>query len=243
MTLKSKRTYLALALGTALLSGCSATTDPTVSFKPPKYVEELPSKEDEMSFGNLGSLYGQGDNPLFSDRKAMKVNDIVTIVISETAQATSSSNKELSDDTSIGLGGPSFTYDGHQNKPYTPEWALRNLNNYSKIGASMSSSNSFDGSGDKSRNESFTTTISARIIKVMNNGNYYIEGGREILIDGEKQDIRIAGVIRPYDIGQDNSIDSKYIADAKIFYETEGDLKKTTEKKWGTKLVEAVWPF
>lgn len=51
----------------------------------------------------------------------------------------------------------------------------------------------------------------------MSNGNYFIEGSRELLINGEKQIIQLSGVIRPYDIGQDNTIDSRYIADAKIF--------------------------
>jgi flagellar L-ring protein precursor FlgH len=89
----------------------------------------------------------------------------------------------------------------------------------------------------------FTTTISARVIKILNNGNYFIEGSREMLINGEKQIVQISGVIRPYDIDQTNTISSKYIADAKILYKTEGEIDQNSKKGWGTRLVETIWPF
>ncbi|EQC2553550.1 flagellar basal body L-ring protein FlgH, partial [Campylobacter coli] len=99
------------------------------------------------------------------------------------------------------------------------------------------------GTGTQSRNESFNTTISTRVIKILSNGNYFIEGSRELLINGEKQIIQLSGVIRPYDIGQDNTIDSRYIADAKILYKTEGEVDRSTRKPWGSKVIEAIWPF
>ncbi|MDE7217321.1 MAG: flagellar basal body L-ring protein FlgH, partial [Helicobacter sp.] len=73
--------------------------------------------------------------------------------------------------------------------------------------------------------------------------NYYIEGGREIMVNNEKQHIRISGVIRPYDIGSNNQINSQYIADAKIMYDTQGELRRTTERGWGSKIITALWPF
>lgn len=232
-----------LALPLIFLTGCIGTTEPTMSFTPPKYVEELPSKEEEIDFGKLGSLYGQGEKPLFSDRKAMRVNDIVTVVISENASASSSSDKELDKTNNMTLTGPAFTYNGPTTGTDTVEGLMNNLNKYTSIGATLNNTRAFEGSGTNTRTESFTTTISARIIKVLNNNNYYIEGGREILVDGEKQIIRVAGVIRPDDIDQTNQISSTLIADARIFYETQGDLKQATEKAWGTKVLDTVWPF
>jgi len=117
------------------------------------------------------------------------------------------------------------------------------VNKLGNIGFTAGSKNSFTGTGSSTRNESFATTISARIIKVLNNGNYFIEGSRELLLNGEKQIIQVSGVIRPYDIDQYNNIDSKYIADAKILYKTEGDIDQTTTKPWGSKFMETIWPF
>ncbi|MDL0088222.1 flagellar basal body L-ring protein FlgH [Campylobacter gastrosuis] len=220
------------------MAGCTPSADPHINMKPPAYVEQLPAKEQNSGVTNTGSLYGRGENPLFSDRKAMNVNDIVTIVISETASQTSSGNKNTTKNTTTSLGGGVITAGA------APFSTLANqLNKYANIGFEAGGENSFTGSGSTSRNERFNTTISARIVKILNNGNYFIEGNRELLINGEKQIIQVTGVIRPYDISQTNEIDSKYIADAKILYKTEGDLEKSTKKPWGTRLLEAVWPF
>ncbi len=232
--------FLLVTLVAALYSGCSVA-DPQISFKPPEYVEEMPAREVEESFGNAGSLFGQGDNPLFADRRAMKLNDLVTVIINETASASSSGKKDLSETSSSTMNGPSVTFGGPSQSIGN---AVNKLNNFTSFGLSTGNNNStFAGSGTQQRQESFTTTVSARIIKVMENGNYFIEGGREILINGEKQIMRLTGVIRPYDIGRNNTINSRYIADAKIMYETQGESKKSTEKGWGTKVLESVWPF
>jgi len=58
-----------------------------------------------------------------------------------------------------------------------------------------------------------------------------------MLINGEKQIIEISGVIRPYDIDETNTINSKYIADAKILYKTEGDMTINNKKGWATKII------
>ncbi|MCI6565447.1 flagellar basal body L-ring protein FlgH, partial [Campylobacter sp.] len=117
------------------------------------------------------------------------------------------------------------------------------LNKYSNIGFSAGGESGFSGGGTNTRTETFTTTISARIVKVLSNGNYFIEGSKEILLNNEKQIMQITGVIRPYDISQNNEISSRYVSDAKISYITQGDIAKATNKPWGTKIVETIWPF
>ena len=77
----------------------------------------------------------------------------------------------------------------------------------------------------------------------MSNETYFIDGSREVMIDGEKQIMRLSGVIRADDIGKDNSINSEYMSDAKIIYETQGDIKGASTQGWGSKVLESVWPF
>ena len=89
-----KRGYLLLIAAPLLFTGCTKSLDPQIDFKAPEYVQQMPSKENEQ-FSSLGSLYGKGENPLFSDRKAMNVNDIVTVLINEKASNTSTGNKSL----------------------------------------------------------------------------------------------------------------------------------------------------
>jgi len=216
-----------------LFVGCSThPVDPKIEMKPPVYVEQLPPKIKQQVIVNPGSIFGQGDNPLFSDLKAMNPNDIVTVVISESIAQSSNGQKTISEVNSDKLGAGVFSGVGGSI-----------LDKAGKIGFEAGSTNSYTGGGTNTRNESFTTTISARIIKILNNGNYFIEGNHELLVNGEKQIIQISGVIRPYDIGSQNTIDSKFIADAKIMYKTEGEIDRATEKPWGSKFIGALWPF
>jgi len=224
-----------------IFSGCTAKlTDPEINFKPPKYVEQMPAKEEKQNFNATGSLFGKGDNPLFSDHKAMHVNDIVTIIISETAKSSNTGARTLSKSDSTALGGGTFTTTS--NNSAVNGYANR-LNGLTNVGFNATSNNNFKGQGSATKDASFKTTVSARIIKVLQNGNYFIEGSREILIDNEKQIIQISGVISPFDINQDNNINSSKISDAKILYKTEGDVNRATEQGWGTKIIQSIWPF
>lgn len=223
------------------LSGCTANlTEPEIDFEPPTYVEQMPSQQETQDFVSTGSIFGQGDNPLFSDHKAMHVHDIVTVAISETAQSSNTGAKSLSSTDSSALGGGAFSSTGANS---TVTSAANALNGFSSLGFESDSTSSFDGSGSATKDASFTTTISARIVKILSNGNYFIAGKREILIDDQKQVIQISGVIRPYDIDQDNNIDSSKMSEAKILYKTEGDMDRATKQGWGTKMVQAIWPF
>lgn len=227
-------------LMTLFFTGCSKhIVEPDIDFKAPKYVEEMPSREIEES-ENLGSIYGQGDNPLFSDRKAMKVNDVVTIQIVESASATSTGSKSLAKENNSAMGPGVFSYGGKSPDMKTMQ---NNLNNIAGFGAAWGSSSDFTGTGQNNRNENFRTNITARIVKVINNGNYFVTGKRELLINGEKQIIQISGVIRPDDIDPTNMILSTQIADAKILYKTEGDIDRSTNEGWASKFISAIWPF
>ena len=220
-----------------MLAGCGATTEPEISMKPPAYVEELPPKQSDNVQTTPGSLFGKGDNPLFSDKKAMNVNDLVTVIIQENTTQSTSANRSSSKNNNSNLSGGTVTAGGQLAN------IASNISDYTNIGFQTSSTANYTGTGAQSRNESFNTTVSTRVIKILSNGNYFIEGSRELLINGEKQIIQLSGVIRPYDIGQDNTIDSRYIADAKILYKTEGDVATSTKKPWGTRFFEAIWPF
>ncbi len=234
--------FFTALLSVFILSGCTAKlSDPEINFEPPKYVEQMPPREVEDNFAPTGSIFGQGDNPLFSDHKAMHVNDIVTVVISEAAKSSNTGSKQLSESDDVSLGGGIFSSAGAANS--TVSGGINRINGFSDVGFNSKSTSSYKGQGSAVKNASFTTTISARIVKVLKNGNYFISGKREILVDDQKQIVQITGVIRPYDIDQYNKINSSQVSDAKILYKTEGDMDRATQQGWGTKIIQSVWPF
>ena len=239
---KTILTSFMLYLAILSLSGCTAgLSDPEINFEPPKYVEQMPSREKKQNFASTGSIFGQGENPLFSDHKAMNVNDIVTVVISETAKSSNTGAKQLSESDKATLGGGTFGTSGGANGGMNK--AIAQANGFSDVGFTSNSTSNYKGQGSATKDASFTTTVSARVVKILKNGNYFISGRREILIDDQKQIIQISGVISPYDIDQNNKINSAQMSDAKILYKTEGDVDRATKQGWGTKLIEAIWPF
>ena len=225
------------------LSGCTAgLTEPEINFEPPVYVEQMPAREEKKDYTSTGSIFGQGENPLFSDHKAMNVNDIVTVVISETAKSSHTGSKQLTEDDRSALGGGVFGSASATNGG-APVLLSGGVNSYSDIGYNSKSTSAYSGKGSATKDASFTTTVSARVVKILQNGNYFITGKREILIDDQKQTIQISGVIRPYDIDQNNVINSSQMSEAKILYKTEGDVDRATKQGWGTKAIQAIWPF
>jgi flagellar L-ring protein precursor FlgH len=236
---------LILGMIITLFNGCTThQVEPNISMRGPSYVEHQScnsyKKGSRRYLNHEGSIYGRGSNPLFSDKKAMAINDIVTVVINESTFQSSQGNKKISDSSNNNLGGGIFS--GGASGGISKSIAT-SMNALTDIGFKTNSNSSFSGAGTQSRNEKFTTTISARVVKILNNGNYFIDGSRVLLLNGTKQMIRITGVIRPYDIDQSNTINSKYVADAKILYETQGDIKEATRRPWGSRLVDSVWPF
>ena len=89
----------------------------------------------------------------------------------------------MSKDSTIGLSGGVFTGGGSNATVNSYASKLSGLTN---IGFSSGTSNAFQGQGSATKDATFSTTVSARIVKVLQNGNYFISGKREILVDDQK---------------------------------------------------------
>jgi flagellar L-ring protein precursor FlgH len=155
----------------------------------------------------------QGNNAsLVSDQRALEVGDLVTVEVSENATATQAVNTQTQKQASVGgnAGLGSWTSNPGSSLP---------MNSYG-AGAVESS----QGGGNSSRSGQFVTTLSARVVSVLPNGNLYIEGRRVIKINDDKQNIYLAGIIRPRDVGPNNTISSSVISDAQIRYEGKGPM-------------------
>jgi flagellar L-ring protein FlgH len=199
------------------------------TFRAPQSVQSQAAPRHE------GSLF-TGENRrslLFVDRKAHLVNDVVTIRITESASASGEATTATDRTSSIS---------GSLKSLFGFEPTLNNNGvNLSALEASLK--NAFDGSGATSRKNSFVAMITAVVREVFPNGNLYIEGVKEVIINSERQYIIISGVIRPEDIGPDNSIPSSLIADAHVEYAGRGVLADKQRPGWLGRIVDFVWPF
>ena len=87
------------------------------------------------------------------------------------------------------------------------------------------------------------TTVAARIVRVLPNNVFEIEGGREVRVNDENQIVVLRGLARGRDIDADNSILSTKIADARIELYGEGILTDKQKPGWLTRIVDNIWPF
>lgn len=217
------------------------TYEPEIDMNPPDYVNDMPSKDPVPEFSRPGSLFGQGERPLFADRRAMRVDDLITINVRENITNDFKIDKKYSGSSGGNVTPPQIAYNGQDAQQQANTTYLNDQVNYTLTKPNNTSN--FQGGGTYSQSQNLVLTITARILKVMENGNYFIYGKQEMLINGEKQILQISGVIRPYDIQRDNTIESKYIADSKISVVSVGKISETLTKKPTTDAVESNWPY
>jgi flagellar L-ring protein precursor FlgH len=145
---------------------------------------------------------------LYTDHRAMRVDDILTVMIYESAKAGSESATSTSKTNGMGLKGVK----GSGALGFLPSF-----------GASASNNIDYDGKGGTSREGSLVARVSARVDKVLDNGNLVITGSKTVEINNEKEIIKISGVVRPQDIESDNIVYSHNVADAQITYSGKGN--------------------
>ena len=231
-----RNSNLILILVPFVFLGCTAISEPELNFDKPEV--QIPKKPPE-AIKNKGSLYSQRGTSLFADKKDLQVGDIIQIVISEDLTSKSTNKRELSSTRDNSLGGGLLASTGTNGLSSVSN----KINSTLGVGFSTNSDSSDKGSVKTSLDETFDTTVSAIIEETYENGNYYIKGRKEMLVEGQKQLIIVSGVIRPYDITSDNSINSSQVADLKLLYDKDGTEAEILETPWGLKLIRKIWPF
>ncbi len=144
---------------------------------------------------------------LFADHRAHTAGDIVTIIISESSTSTRSAETATTKDT---------TRTASINELPGLNLAGRNASVAPYLKYDVAGNASHDGKGSIKRSDEVTGQISARIVKVLDNGNLVVEGRRAVLVNDETQIITISGTVRPQDITAANTVTSAQISDAEI---------------------------
>lgn len=234
----NKKIYIYILI-VFIFSACS-TTKQEIVFDKPKI--NIPKKKTEIR-KNKGSLYSVRGASLFADKKDLQIGDIIQINISEKLKQNSKNKRELTSNRNNRLGGGLLAGTGTNTLSGVSKSVSNELNGTLGVDFRSTSSTSDKGEVKTTFDEDFTTTISAIIEETYANGNYFIKGFKEILIDGQKQKIIISGVIRPYDITPDNAVSSSQMANLKIMYDKEGQEADILQTPWGLKLFRLIWPF
>jgi len=186
---------------------------------------------------NPGSLYDpDGATTLFADARAKRVGDIVLVKVVETTLATNKASTTADKDSSMDLGVSSFL--GKNKLPLIPGATVGD-----EAMVAASSKSGFKGDGETKRESTITTTVAARVTRVLGGGLMEIAGARETRVNGETQIVLVQGLARDRDIDADNTIRSTSLAEARIELYGEGLLAEKQRPGWLARMLDNVWPF
>lgn len=157
--------------------------------------------------GTVASPLVGGSGSLFTDIKANSIGDILTVQIYEDAQATNEAQTNVTKEGSFETsGGP----------------GIGTLDFIPLFGASGEHKNEYKGTGNNARRGNLKARMTVRVTAIRNNGDLVVEGNRIITINNDTETLTLSGIVRPQDVGSDNTVDSYNIADAQISYRGKG---------------------
>jgi flagellar L-ring protein precursor FlgH len=235
--------FLILAGATAL-SGCGTIGQLKTIGKAPK-LSEMTAVDTPLTEDSLGqpsrrpaapplalappdaSLFRAGAGAFLGDQRAARKGDILTVRINVQDRA------EVGNTTARTRGGS-------ENAGLTAALGLGVATPDPLIAGNSKSQ--FNGSGNISRSETISMTMSAIVTDVLPNGNLMIRGRQEIRVNYELRELIVTGMVRPQDISR---IRHTQIAEARISYGGRGQLTQAQaqQARWGQQIYDALFPF
>jgi flagellar L-ring protein FlgH len=141
-----------------------------------------------------------------ADPRARVPGDVLTVIIVESASVQQSARTQTRKGQSV--NGSLLQRDGE-----VQSWDA-NLDT------------TYDGGGRIERSGRLVARLAVVVREVDPNGNLVIAGAQDILINNERQHIRLEGLVRPTDIGPDNTVPSWRVTGAEITLRGRGFLTR-----------------
>jgi flagellar L-ring protein FlgH len=200
-----KSALLALALllpaGSAVAAKKSkpeAQPDPLAPYL--KRLSAAPPAQTAPASGSLFTNTGLLANP-YGDYKALAVGDTLTIQVLESTTIAQSGNVATQRDFShtsgiTGIGGQAPAF-------------LNPL-------LAANSSTKLTGAGATGSQSSLNTTLTGLVVAVLPNGLLVVEARRQVVANQQHENLTLLGVVRPADIGPNNTVFSYQLFDLQL---------------------------
>ncbi|WP_036169473.1 flagellar basal body L-ring protein FlgH [Massilia sp. 9096] len=217
--MKTSSVLAALALA---LAGCSSVP-PTSIVKQPTSVRPMLADTGTPSEGAI--FNANSYRPMFEDRRARHIGDVLTVSINEKTAANKSGASTGNKSGSVSAGVPGILQ--------------------GKLGASLSATtaNKFADGDTQTNSNAFTGTIGVTVSEVLPNGNLIVVGEKQIAMDKGIEYIRISGMVNPDTIQPGNMVSSTLVADARVEYRTSSQLDRAELTSQMTRFFQSMLPF
>ena len=148
---------------------------------------------------------------LVRDPRAGRIDDVVTILVNESASAVSTGATATSRKSSV---APTISS--------LPGFKSTAANAILSSLPKISNDTELNGQGTTSRTTTLSTNLTARVVHVLPNGFLVIEGTKNVQINSEWQTVTVRGVVRPADLAADNTVSTERIAELNVKLDGKG---------------------
>jgi flagellar L-ring protein precursor FlgH len=210
----------------ALVSSLTACV-PSTGIKQPLTARPEP-RPVAANVGN-GSIFqaGVNDRPMFEDRRARNVGDVLIINIVETTSASGKSGHDDSNTGSIALKAPML------------------VGVTGGVGGSVGTSSSVKSgsASDSSGSNTFSGAITVTVTEVLANGNLRVAGEKQVAIKLSEEYVRFSGVVNPSTISGSNTVQSTQVADVHVEYKGANNIDSAAFFSMLNRVFYSVLPF
>lgn len=168
-----------------------------------------------------GAIFQAGQQmELFSDLKARRVGDVLTIVLNESITGSKAAVTKTTKTTATANTGPTILGRSitHNGVPI--------------LDTTLNGSNTFDGEGSSTQSNSLAGSLTVTVMEVKANGNLVVQGDKTLKLNQGDEFVRLSGVVRPADIATNNTVTSDKLADARISYSGKGAVAQANSMGW-----------
>ena len=180
---------------------------------------------------NPQSIWNGGRADIFSDPRAAKIGDVVTvnIAINDSATFGNATDRSLNSQVNTGFDwklGVNNTDHRIQTRVHLRARCLRRK-----------------GQGTTDRSEKIQLSVAAVVTDVLPNGNLVVSGSQEVRVNFELRLLNVAGIVRPRDISKENTISYDKVAEARISYGGRGRIMEVQQPAWGQQIYDWFKPL
>lgn len=183
-----------------------------------------PFPEPVPQSGSLWSAAGPGA-AMVRDTRAFRVNDLVTVVLQESTVGSNASTTDLTRSSEVNYTAP-FVFGLDKDKILDTQHDT-----------------TFAGDGETARSSRLVGNMTARVARVLPNGDLVIAGQKTVMINRERQVLTVVGSIRPVDINAFNRVASSEVGDLTVRMWGSGEVDDTIRQGWFMRIMNRIWPF
>ena len=153
-----------------------------------------------------------------TDVRAMRPNDLISIVVTESLNASTDGSVKNSRASNASSG-------------LTSLFGLLKAGNAMQNLVGQTSTQGLNAAGTSATNSSLTTTFGGQVIEVLPNGTLVIEAARQVEFSQQTQTIVLRGLVRPEDISQQNQVLSTAISSLELEVRGKGIVNDATYRQ------------